>query len=153
MKLSTLTEPSLITTDLKSSGKNDVLAELGTLLASKVAFDAAKLTRILIERERLATTGIGEGVAIPHGKLDGLAQITVAIGLSRTGIPFDAVDGAPVRIFVALLAPNSSAGDHLRALGRLSKLLKSPDVRTRLLAERSPLDVYHALVEEDGKLS
>ncbi|MCU0660994.1 MAG: PTS sugar transporter subunit IIA [Myxococcota bacterium] len=152
MKLANLTEPSLITTDLKSSGKNDVLAELGALLSSKVAIDSKIVTRILVERERLATTGIGEGVAIPHGKLDGLEGMVAAIGLSRTGILFDAVDGAPVHIFVALLAPSSGGGDHLKALGRLSKLLKSPEVRARLVAERSPLRVYHALVEEDARL-
>lgn len=153
MKIANLTNPSLIAADLVSSGKNDVLSELGALLAAKVGMEEKDVTRILVERERLATTGIGDGVAIPHGKLDGLERIVVAVGLSRTGISFDAVDGAPVHIFVALLAPSASGGDHLRALGRFSKLLKSPDVRARLIAERTPLDVYHVLVEEDAKLS
>ena len=152
MKLADIIYPELICTDLASHGKVDVLAELGSLLANHHAgVNAETITKTLVERERLATTGVGEGVAIPHGKIDGLKQITVAIGVSKTGIPFDAVDNEPVHIFVALLAPLSSSGDHLRALARISRLLKEPTVRDKIVSAQTAEELYNMVCEEDGK--
>ena len=103
-------------------------------------------------RERLATTGVGEGVAIPHAKLDNLDNISMAIGISRTGIHFDAVDGQPVHIFVALLAPEGSTGEHLKALAGISRILKDPSFRNKLLGAKSSQEIYDAIIaEEDGK--
>ncbi len=153
MKLVDIIHPELICTDLTSSGKTDVLSELGTLLANKIeTVDANEITKILVERERLATTGIGEGVAIPHGKTEGIETIYAAVGISRTGVPFDAVDNDPVHIFVALLAPLSSSGDHLRALARISRLLKDPGIRSQLMGVRETQELFDILISEDGKV-
>ncbi len=152
MKLVEFIHLDLICTDLTSSSKMDVLAELGTLLASNnEQIEGTKATEILVERERLATTGVGEGIAIPHGKLEGLENILAAVGISKTGIPFDAVDDLPVNIFVALLAPLDSSGDHLRALARVSRLLKDPDIRKHMITARTPESVFEIISDEDGK--
>jgi PTS system nitrogen regulatory IIA component len=152
MKLADLISQSAISADLTSSGKIEVLAELGGVLARVCeGASAEEITRILVERERLATTGIGDGVAIPHGKTEQLNQIKAAIGISRTGVPFDAVDGNSVHIFVALLAPLDSTGDHLKALARVSRLLKDPELRSSLLEARTPQEIYTTAIEADGK--
>ncbi|MBN2715319.1 MAG: PTS sugar transporter subunit IIA [Deltaproteobacteria bacterium] len=152
MKIKEFLLPEAVTSDLESSGKLDVLSELGRLLA-KVSPNAneADIVAALVERERLATTGIGDGVAIPHAKSDKLTEIRAALGISRTGIPFDAVDGKPVHIFVALLAPQGVAGEHLKALARISRLVREPDFRNRLLTTQSAQELYDAIVEADGK--
>lgn len=151
MKLIDIIHPERIRVDLTSSGKMDVLSELGALLSGgNEAFHADAVTQTLVDRERLATTGVGGGVAIPHGKLEGLKSILAAVGISRTGISFDAVDKAPVHIFVALVAPLNSSGDHLRALARISRLLKDPIIRRRLIEARSAADVYEVIRQEDG---
>lgn len=141
-----------ICADLKSTGKMNVLAELAKILEGDCPnTDEDQIAKILVERERLATTGIGDGVAIPHGKLSGIDGICAAIGISRTGIPFDAVDENPIHIFVTLLAPQHSTGDHLKALARVSRLLKDPAFRNRLLESKTPTEIYNTLLEEDGK--
>ncbi len=152
MKIADFIKLNNICADLKSTGKMDVLAELAKMLEGDCPnTDEGRITEILIERERLATTGIGDGVAIPHGKLSDIEGICAAIGISRTGIPFDAVDKNPIHIFVALLAPQNSTGDHLKALARVSRLLKDPAFRNRLLESKTPSEVYDTILEEDGK--
>ncbi|MBN2527777.1 MAG: PTS sugar transporter subunit IIA [Deltaproteobacteria bacterium] len=144
--------PEAVTSDLESSGKLDVLSELGKLLSGVCkGASEADIVAALVERERLATTGIGDGVAIPHAKSDKLTEIRGALGISRTGIPFDAVDGKPVHIFVALLAPQGVASEHLKALARISRLVREPDFRNRLMTTQSARELYQAIVEEDGK--
>ena len=152
MKIADFIKPESISTDLESTGKMDVLGELaGPLDGVCPGADRDSITSVLVERERLATTGIGEGVAIPHGKMDDVGSLIAAMGISRTGIHFDAVDGAPVHIFVALLAPQGSTGDHLKALARISRILKDPGFRARLLETQTPQEAYESLLEEDGK--
>lgn len=138
--------------NLESSGKMDVLGELSSLLEKVCSgITADQITTLLIERERLATTGIGEGVAIPHAKIDNIDSICAAIGISRTGIQFDAVDGQPVHIFIALLAPQNSTGEHLKALARISRILKDPIFRSQLREAKTSGEVYDAILKEDGK--
>lgn len=137
---------------MESSGKLDVLSELGKLLANVCPqANEQDIVAALVERERLATTGIGDGVAIPHAKTDKITEIRGALGISRTGIPFDAVDGKPVHIFIALLAPQGVASDHLKALARISKLVREPDFRGRLLSTKSAEELFDVIVTEDGE--
>ena len=153
MKIVDIIHPSRISTDLESTGKMEVLAELAGLLARESDNDDIEaITAVLVERERLATTGVGGGVAIPHGKVEHLKRIVAAIGISHAGVPFDAVDNAPVHIFVALIAPLNSSGDHLRALARISRLLKNSYIRDRLFKARDAKELYALIEEEDGKL-
>lgn len=152
MNLAEIIHPESICTDLKSNGKLDVLAELGELLSKQAQHAGAEsITKTLVERERLATTGVGGGIAIPHGKLENAKKITAAVGISKTGVPFDALDGEPVKIFVALLAPLASSGEHLRALARISRLLKDPESRVRFLEAADAQEIYRLIKEDDGK--
>ncbi len=152
MKITDITGEESVSADLTSNGKMDVLGELGQLLANRIpGADPEAITKTLVERERLATTGVGGGIAIPHGKLDGATSVVVAIGISKTGIDFGAIDSAPVHIFFALVAPMDSSGDHLRALARISRMLKDPDVRERFRSVRDNGQLIELLREEDGK--
>jgi len=152
MKLLDFIDPKAITADLAARSKQDALAELATLLARMCPkHSESSIAEILADRERLATTGIGEGVAIPHGKSEHLGSIQGAVGISRAGCEFDAIDGNPVHIFVALLAPLASTGDHLKALARVSRILKDPQVRARLVRSTSAEEVYASLVEADSE--
>ena len=116
--------------------------------ASTIAQEAALAA--LEDRERLATTGVGDGVAIPHAKLNGIGDNRMAVGISRSGVSFESVDGKPVHIFFALIAPLSSAGDHLRILAQISRLLKDADVRGRLVQAGSPEELIDIIKSESG---
>ena len=138
--------------DLASAGKMEVLTELGELLSrSAENVDAKAITRAFVERERLATTGVGEGIAIPHAKIEGLTQNKIAIGISRTGIDFDAIDDKAVRIFVALGAPLNSSGEHLRLLAQISRLLKDPEIRNRLVDAKDSEELISIIRAEEAK--
>jgi PTS system nitrogen regulatory IIA component len=151
-KLSDILYADLICPDLKSSNKREVLSELGELLAGPGdGPDAEAITAALVDRERLATTGVGEGVAIPHAKLENMDGNRIAVGISRSGIPFEAVDAEPVHIFFALIAPLASAGDHLRILAQISRLLKDGEVRKQLIDQRDAASLIDAIRIEDGK--
>jgi len=154
MKLTDFISEQSISAELASTEKGRVLAELSALLANgSRGVRADEILKTLTERERVATTGIGEGVAIPHGKIPGIAHVIAAVGVSHDGVPFDAVDGADVHIFVALVSPaGGGAGDHLRILAQLSRLLKDPAFRDGIMAQRTVAGILAAFaaVEERG---
>jgi PTS system nitrogen regulatory IIA component len=151
-KLSDILHLDLICPNLSATNKNDALIELGELLTTpNDGPDAATVTKALVDRERLATTGVGEGVAIPHAKLEELSGNRIAVGISKSGIPFDAVDDKPVHIFFALIAPLQSAGDHLRILAQISRLLKDAEVRRRLVEQTDAGMLIETIRAEDGK--
>jgi PTS system nitrogen regulatory IIA component len=136
--------------NLTANTKADVLAELiNVLIASGLRIDRARAIDVLQQREKLGSTGIGDGVAIPHGKVSDLQDLVVAFGRSRTGIAFDAIDGKPVHLFFLLLAPENSTGQHLKALAKISKMLKTPNFRKKLLDAKSKTELYKAIVEQD----
>ena len=108
---------------------------------------------MLVEREKLGSTGIGNGIAIPHGKLDGLENICLVFGRSVAGIEFDSLDGKPVNLIFLLVAPANSAGVHLKALARLSRLLKEKSFRDSLLAADDAEKLYAIVVAEDQKIT
>jgi PTS system nitrogen regulatory IIA component len=151
MKLVELVRPERVAARLRSTEKLEVLEELASLLATddSQAISARDYGRVLIERERLRSTGVGSGVAIPHGRVPGLEHLSLAVGLSRPGIEFDAADGRPVHIFMALAAPQSSTGDHLKALARVAWLCNDAGFRERLLACETDSDAYALLIAED----
>lgn len=150
MKLAELVRPERVAADLQSRGKQEVLDELAGMLATSDSSIAAKdFHRVLVERERLRSTGVGSGVAIPHGKLTRLKGLLLAVGLSREGIDFEASDGHPVHIFMALAAPVASTGDHLKALARIARLCSDGEFRRRLVACTTNEDAYQTLIDED----
>ena len=153
MKISELLDPAAIVVDLKGSGKKEVLAELtDALLNADATLDREDVLRVLMERERLGSTGIGEGVAIPHGKLKKLDQLRISFGLSQDGVDFDSMDGKPAQLFFLLVAPEESVGIHLKTLARISKLLKSPSVRERLQSAASSEEIHRIIEEEEEHL-
>lgn len=136
--------------NLESKNKKDVIKELADLLVKtgKVK-DKKKIIQILMEREELGSTGIGQGIAIPHGKSETVSELAAAFGLSQEGISFDALDGENVNIFFLLVAPEGAAGAHLKALARISSLLKDKYFRKSLLSAKTPDEVFKIIQEEE----
>jgi PTS system nitrogen regulatory IIA component len=151
MKIMDIIDIDLINADLKARNKQEVLGELAGMVAKKEGLDISVLIPVLEEREKLGSTGIGEGIAIPHGKLKGLKKLVASFGRSAKGINFDSIDGKPARLFFLLMAPENTAGMHLKALARISRLLKDTKFRERLLGSKTTQEVYRALQEEDEK--
>jgi PTS system nitrogen regulatory IIA component len=150
MQLSTLLHEDALLIDLASRGKTAVLAELAGPIAGKLGIDTQRLTGILLERERLGSTGIGDGIGIPHGKLKGMTEALLVFGRSRLGVPFDALDGKPVHLFFLLLTPEDAPGLHLQLLARISRMLKGSGFREKLLQAPDRDSILHLIAEEDG---
>lgn len=137
---------------LSGTNKRDVLTEMSTFLAGhQPGIDPAALYRVLEERELLASTAIGDGIAIPHGKLDALDRLVGALGRSVGGLAFDSIDGKPTHLIFMLVAPTNSAGIHLKALARLSRLFRDGNLRQRLLDAEDGPTMYRIIAEEDAK--
>lgn len=140
--------------EMQSTTKREALEELARLVANgRDPIFLADLVRVLAERERLASTGIGEEIAIPHGKLDAVGTLVVGLARSRRGLDFESVDGKPTRLFFVLVAPENSTGIHLKALARISRLCKEPNFRERLLAAGGSQEMYEILCQEDARFS
>jgi len=152
VKITEFVREDLIVPDLHARDKPGVIHELAAQLAERVQpFRKDDLVRVLLEREKLASTAIGEGVAIPHGKLEGAGQLVACVGRSREGVDFQSMDGRPTHIFFVLIAPENSTGAHLKALARISRLFKSGEFRERLMEAPSAADLYRVIAEEDAK--
>lgn len=150
MKISDILSKDLVIPDLRETDKQSVLHELVRHLSHKIAgIDTSELLGVLLEREQLGSTGIGDGIAIPHGKLKDLKQLIAVFGKSAGGVSFDAMDGRPVHLFFLLVAPENSAGVHLKALARLSRLLKRNGFRQKLMSVADAEQLYQVIVEED----
>jgi PTS system nitrogen regulatory IIA component len=138
MRLADLLHVERVSPSLEAGDKGGVLRELAALFhAAQADLDVASVHDVLARREALASTGVGSGVAIPHGRVAGLEQMQAAMGIHHQGVAFDAVDGRPAHIFVAVLAPERRPSDHLKALARISRLLRDEDVRRELLEASS----------------
>ncbi|MBW1681128.1 MAG: PTS sugar transporter subunit IIA [Deltaproteobacteria bacterium] len=150
MKLSEIIDKESIITELRAKDKKGVLEELALAVASREpAVDSAALVRVLLERERLGSTGIGDGVAIPHGKLGGLTQPIISFGRSTQGLDFDSMDGQPAYLFFLLVAPENSTSVHLKALAKIARILRSSAFRQKLMEARTKEELYRAIVETD----
>src|SRR3989338_14726 len=128
-----------VSIDVKTQQKEDVIRELVGLLVKAGSIkdkDVHKLVQILLNREALGSTGIWQGVAIPHGKSDCVDRLIAAFAVSKNGVSFDSLDGEPVHLFFLLVAPENSTGPHLKALARISRLLKDKHFRDSLQAAK-----------------
>jgi len=152
MKIVDFLQKDLVIGNLSSKTKQETLKEFSQCLEKVAGLKADKVLNVLLEREKLGSTGIGEGVAIPHGKLKEIPKLICCFGKSEEGIDFDAIDGKPVHIIFLLLAPETSAGTHLKALARISKILKDMDFRQNLIKAKSAEEIYQIIQEEDDKL-
>ena len=152
MKVTDFLAADMIVSDLKSDTKSGVLGELALHLASHMSgVDGNVLKKVLEERELLASTAIGDGIAIPHGKLDAVGRLVGTLGRAREGIEFESIDGKPTHLVFMLVAPASSTGVHLKALARLSRLFRDADFRERLMAAADAPAMYQVILEEDAK--
>ena len=146
MKIADLLSSAAIAGDLKSTGKNEVLAELTDAIVRVTdSLDREEVIRVLQERELLGSTGIGEGVAIPHGKLKDIDQLLLSFGRSRGGVDFDSMDGKPAHIFIMTLSPENRAGPHIQFLAEISRALSRPDLREKLLNAASADEILNLL--------
>lgn len=150
MRLSDILTEERVTVSLRADEKSAVLDALAGLLASGAnGLSVAAIAKVLKDREQLASTGVGDEVAIPHGRVPGLQRVVAAVALCADGLAFDAIDGRPVKILVAILAPDRAPGDQLRALAKVSRLLRDRRVRERILATRSAAELLGVFQDEE----
>ena len=152
MKITDFLSVQTVIPALAQQEKHAVLEELAAWLAANHPnLDAKRVLSVLMERERISTTAIGEGVAIPHGKLPGLERIFGVFARSSEGVDFSSLDGGPTHLFFVLIAPEGAAADHLKALARISRLLKDEAFRRRLMAAKSNQELFTLIAAEDDK--
>ena len=151
MKIVEFLRPDCVIDNLTGRTGQAVLSELCRPLALNQKVDGQNLVETLLEREKLGSTGIGEGVAIPHGKVAGLPALLASFGRSPAGVDFRAIDGRPTNLFFALFAPENSAGAHLKALARISRIFKNPAFRDAILKASDAAEIYRLIEAEDAK--
>ena len=152
MKIVEFLNEKAITASIKATNKEDVIRELVDVLAKAEGFrNKEELVKALINRENLGSTGIGQGVGIPHAKTNVVKKLVAAFGISPQGVNFDALDGEPVYIFFLLVAPEDSAGPHLKGLARISRLLKDKYFRETLKSLTDEKAILKLIREEDAK--
>jgi len=152
MKISELLDPQAIVADMQAKDKEKALVELAeSLISCEPSLDHDAVIAVLQEREKLGSTGIGDGVAIPHGKLAGIPELKLVFGRSHTGVDFESMDGQPAYLFFLLIAPEESVGVHLKTLARISKLLKDAVVRKKLLEAPDQQAIYQVIFDEEGR--
>lgn len=151
MLLTDLVTPELIKIPLVATRKDDLLRELVDLLVDgSPVNDREDVLRAVREREAVLSTGIGSGVAIPHGKSPAVGTLRLAAGVTQAPVDFDALDGQPVRLFFLLVGPEAEAGPHIKALSRISRIVRRESVRERLLSATSPEAFFDALKDSEG---
>ncbi|HAX45292.1 MAG TPA: PTS fructose transporter subunit IIA [Nitrospina sp.] len=152
MKITDILNKEFVITNLDGIDKNSVLKELSAFLEEKgVVKNKDTLLTALTEREKLGSTGIGENVAIPHAKLEEIDHIITLFGRSEKGVEFESLDKKPVHFVCLVIAPSNSTGQHLKALARISRLLKNPVLREAVLSATEMDKIYSILVDEDSK--
>jgi len=152
MKIEDILSEDLVVAELAARSKTEVLVELAKAVSrGHPEIDVARLVGALEERERLNSTALGDGVAIPHGKLPGIRRVFAAFGRSRQGVDFQSLDGKPTHLFFLLVAPEDSAGAHLKALARISRLLKDASFRQRLLEAPDAKALWSIIRDEDAR--
>lgn len=152
MKIVDILVRNAVVLDLESRDKRGALGELcAALAAAEPGLEAGSLLSILEAREALQSTGIGEGVAIPHGKLPGLPRLLASFARSRAGVDFESIDGAPTHLFFLLVVPEHAGGAHLKALARISRFFRDEAFRKALLEAGSREEIVAAIEQEDAR--
>ena len=149
MKILDVLQKEAILADLKSQDKKGIIEELVIPVLKITNVSHEDLVRVLMERERLGSTGIGGGIGIPHGKLKELDSLVLSFGLSRKGVDFESMDRQPTHIFFLLITPENSTGLHLKLLARISKILKNDPFKERLLNAADSDEIFNIIGEED----
>ncbi len=149
MRISQLLSKNSIIADMSATNKSGAIEELALAASGQTNASARQIAAVLMEREQLGSTGIGGGIAIPHGKLDSVNDITVGFALSQNGVEYDSLDNKPVHIFFLLLTPENSTGGHLKVLAQISKMLKVDQFKTQLMDASSMDEIYGIIMEQD----
>lgn len=149
MKISEILSKASIVADLTASDKQGIIRELSQAVAETANAEPDVIASVLMERELLGSTGIGGGIAIPHGKLNAVDSVIVGFGRSHKGVEYDSLDGKPVHIFFLLLTPENSTGGHLKVLAQISKLLKMAHFKEGLTTAETVDDIYDVILEQD----
>ena len=153
MKIMDILVKEGVVLDLGSSTKDEVLREMAQALSdAEPSLGGDRLLEVLVEREKLQSTGIGDGVAIPHGKMAGLDRLVASFARSVKGVDFESIDGQPTHLFFLLVVPEHSGGQHLKALARISRFFRDAEFRRRLLDATALEDVFRTIEEEDATL-
>jgi len=150
MELTDLLKPESVIANLKATSKKQALQELSKRIAEIIDQDERDIFEILLEREKLGTTGVGDGVAIPHGKLKSLEKLHGFFARLERPVDFDSIDERPVDLIFLLLAPESAGADHLKALARVSRLLRDKDNCEKLRGSDNPEAIYALLIEQEA---
>ena len=152
MKITDFLTVELIAPELHGADKPSVLKELaGWLTKQHLEIPAEDLAAVLAERERLGSTAIGDGIAIPHGKLPNVTKILGIFGRHKVGVDFESLDGNPTHLFFMLVAPEDSTSLHLKALARVSRLLRDGNFRDKLLTAPDASELFRLIRDEDNK--
>ena len=152
MRVSEFLSVQAVVPELEARSKPDVLKELAAALAKgSPQVSAERFARVLEEREKLVSTGMEKGVAIPHGRLAELTGLAACFGVAHDGIDFDALDGKPSHFFFALVAPENSAGLHLKALSKINRIFRSDALREQLLQAKTAEQIHALIAEEDAR--
>ena len=152
MKLTEILLRDACIVDMQAKTKKEALRELAASLAgASEGLQADSLLDMLLERERLGTTAMGDGIAIPHARVESLGRLLASFGRSRLGVDFDSVDGKRTHLFFLLVAPGTEGNTHLLTLARLSRFLAKPDFRSKLLEVEEVEDLFRALEEEESE--
>jgi PTS system nitrogen regulatory IIA component len=152
MKILEILDEELILSDLKAGGKKEAIEEMAKLaVRHDERLNLDLLLDVLLEREKLGSTGIGDGVAIPHGKVPGIDEVIAVFARSIEGIDFESMDDKKAHLFFLLIAPENSSGAHLKALAKISRLMKESKFRMGLMEAKSREEILRAFSEEDSK--
>ena len=152
VRIQNLLERELIVDDLLATDKAGVIRELAVLVAGRGKVkDADELVRVILDRESQGSTGIGDGIAIPHAKSRAVSDTVVVFGRSRQGVDFETLDGKPAYLFFLLISPEDRPGEHLKTLARISRLMRNAILRDRLRACADPAEIQRLIYDEDGK--
>jgi len=153
MRMIDIIDRKAVVPRLKARTRDEVLMELSAVLAaSNPQIDADRLFHVLLEREKMGSTGLEHGVAIPHGKLQGIATVAAAFGRSPKGVDFESMDGKPAKLFFLLAAPDDHSGEHLKALARVARAVKEESFRKKLLDAKNADSIYRVIEDMDNRL-
>jgi PTS system nitrogen regulatory IIA component len=152
MKIMDYLSEEWVIPDLQGTDKSSILKELSSVLVKPCQVPSVEeLLQVLLDREKLGSTGIGEGIAIPHGRLKKLKKFFISFGRSLRGVDFDSIDRKPSNLFFLVIAPENLAVDNLKLLSRIVTLLKEPSLKKRLMEVHSQKELFQIISEEDEK--
>jgi PTS system nitrogen regulatory IIA component len=150
MTLLDILSPKSAVVGLQGETKEEIIRELvDSLEIDQVITDRDKVLQAVVEREKIMSTGIGDGIAIPHGKSDAVSALAAALGIHKRGVSFEALDGEPAYVFFLLVSPANVSGPHIKALARISRLLKNDAFKKKLIAAATPAEIMEIIAAEE----